>query len=213
MADLKVALEELKEESDSGRLGAAVVPSRRRSRALVATLTVGAGLALAAIVWMLKTPGKPSAPQTIVPLTAYTGSELFPTFSPDGSQVAFSWDGEKEDNFDIYIKQVDGGAPVRLTTDPANDSRPAWSPDGRTIAFVRSIEGKQSIILIPSIGGTERKLLEITGRSVARSPDSKWLAFGDGDPRSLYPVAMRKPPRRMRSRPQMAASCASSLSP
>jgi serine/threonine protein kinase len=144
MADLKVALEELKEESDSGRVSAGFAPPpRRRSRALVASLAAGAALVLAAIGWMLKTPGKPPPPQAIVPLTAYIGSELFPTFSPDGSQVAFSWDGEKEDNFDIYIKQVDGGALVRLTTDPASDMRPAWSPDGRTIAFVRFLEGKR----------------------------------------------------------------------
>jgi serine/threonine protein kinase/Tol biopolymer transport system component len=196
MVDLKVALEELKEESDSRRLGGVAAPPRRRSRTLFAALAVGTGLALAAITWMLETPGKPSPPQTIVPLTAYTGSELFPTFSPDGAQVAFSWDGEKEDNFDIYIKQVDGGTPVRLTTDPANDSRPAWSPDGRTIAFVRSLERTQAIILIPSIGGPERKLLEITGRSVAWSPDSKWLAFGDGDPRSLYLLSVATGERR-----------------
>jgi Tol biopolymer transport system component len=81
---------------------------------------------------------------------------------------------------------VDGVAPVRLTTDPAPDKYPAWSPDGRSIAFTRSLTGRQAILLIPSIGGPERKLLEITGNSVAWSPDAKWLVFGDGKPASLY---------------------------
>src|SRR5438046_2467843 len=82
---------------------------------------------------MLFNAAKPAPPQIIVPLTTYAGSELYPSFSPDGSQVAFSWNGEKQDNFDIYIKQVEGVAPVRLTTDPAPDNFPAWSPDGRSI--------------------------------------------------------------------------------
>ena len=49
-----------------------------------------------------------SAPQPI-PLTSYPGAELSPTFSPDGSQVAFSWNGPQQDNFDIYVKLVDQG--------------------------------------------------------------------------------------------------------
>jgi Tol biopolymer transport system component len=53
------------------------------------------------------------------------------------SQVAFSWDGEGQDNFDIYVKLIDQADARRLTSDPARDMSPAWSPDGRTIAFAR----------------------------------------------------------------------------
>jgi serine/threonine protein kinase/WD40 repeat protein len=194
MADVRVALLELKEDSESGRLFVSSFPSSgglapgggARRWKLRAALAAAVVLIAAASAWLLYERTKPAAPWTIVPLTTDPGWELFPSFSPDGNEVAFSWDGEKHDNVDIYIKQVDGLAPVRLTTDPAQDSYPAWSPDGRGIAFTRFLDGRQVIILIPSIGGPERKLLEITGTSVAWTPDAKWLAFGDGKPESLY---------------------------
>ena len=47
------------------------------------------------------------------PLTAYPGSETGPSLSPDGNQVAFSWDGPREDNHDVYVKLVGTGEPVR----------------------------------------------------------------------------------------------------
>jgi Tol biopolymer transport system component len=49
------------------------------------------------------------------PLTSYPGFQTAPTFSPDGNQVAFCWDGEKRDNKDIYVKLIGGGPPLRLT--------------------------------------------------------------------------------------------------
>ncbi len=65
-----------------------------------------------------------------ITLTSYSGIERQPTFSPDGSKVAFVWNGEKEDNADIYIKQIGStAAPMRLTTSPASDELPAWSPN------------------------------------------------------------------------------------
>ena len=48
---------------------------------------------------------------TSVPLTSYVGSEICPSFAPDGERVAFAWDGEKQDNFDIYVKLIGGGPP------------------------------------------------------------------------------------------------------
>ena len=71
----------------------------------------------------------------VVPLTTLPGGELSPTFSPDGDQVAFAWDGEKHDNTDIYVTIVGSSEIRRLTSHPAEDSEPSWSPDGRQIAF------------------------------------------------------------------------------
>ena len=67
-----------------------------------------------------------------VPLTTYSGTERDPSLSPDGNQVAFCWNGEKQNNFDIYVKQIGTGAdvPLRLTSHPSTDFSPAWSPDG-----------------------------------------------------------------------------------
>jgi DNA-binding winged helix-turn-helix (wHTH) protein len=65
-----------------------------------------------------------------VPLTSYPGFEWSPAQSPDGNQVAFSWNGEKQDNYDIYIKLIGSSPPHRLTHDAAEDASPAWSPVG-----------------------------------------------------------------------------------
>jgi serine/threonine protein kinase len=155
MADLKVALEELKEESDSGRLSPAPArpqgPGRRLAwaGALLAAFTLG-GVTL----WLMRSPGKPpEAALNPAPLTTYSGFQARPSFSPDGNQVAFAWNGEKQDNFDIYVKMIGtNGPPLRLTTDAAQDYGPAWSPDGRFIAFLRDLPSKKTaVLLIPAI--------------------------------------------------------------
>ena len=152
MDDVKVALDELKEDSDSGRLQAA--PARGTQLTPV-WLGVGAVavvvLVAAGWYWLSRQhPGEPEAQLTAVPLTSYPGYETNPSFSPDGSQVAFAWNGEKQENSDIYVKQIGVEPPFRLTTDPAVDARPAWSPDGRTIAFLRNLsQDKTAIMLIP----------------------------------------------------------------
>src|SRR5207244_9087659 len=90
-------------------------------------------------LWFIRSRLKPPEPAlAAVPLATYPGFQGQPSFSPDGNQVAFHWNGQKQDNYDIYVKLIGtGGSPLRLTTDPAADLSPAWSPDGRFIAFLR----------------------------------------------------------------------------
>ena len=96
MDDVRLALQEIKEDSDSGRLTAAQVTVRQPRRKLVwvaAGLAVLAGVALS--VWLLRMRTEtPITPLQVVPLTSYSGSEGSPSLSPDGNQVAFSWDGK-----------------------------------------------------------------------------------------------------------------------
>ena len=170
MADVKVALRELKEESDSGPLPAktAVVPRRRRAWAAAAGLTVvvAAG-AIGFVARRDRNAGSASPPVafTAIPLTAYPGREQQPSFSPDGNSVAFSWNGETEENWDIYVKLIGPGSPQRLTTDPAIEFSPAWSPDGRSIAFGRIRAGRMVVVVIPSRGGPEREVFESPRRA------------------------------------------------
>jgi Tol biopolymer transport system component len=74
--------------------------------------------------------------------------------------VAFAWDGEKRDNFDIYTKLVGTGAPLRLTSNAAYEDSPAWSPDGGDIAFFRRLPDHDEIWTVPALGGVERKIGE-----------------------------------------------------
>ena len=118
----------------------------------------------------------------VVPLTSYVGSERSPSFSPDGNQVAFSWNGEKQDNYDIWVKQIGSPTPERLTTDPAEDFSPAFSPDGRSIGFFRVSNGRATFIIISAIGGPERIVAEVPALhtlfvepSFAWLPDGKWV--------------------------------------
>ena len=129
-----------------------------------------------------------SEPLEAVPFTSYSGDEDRPAFSPDGNQVAFSWVGEKGDNSDIYVKLIGPGPPLRLTTDPEPDHDPAWSPDGRFIAFLRgSPRNEVGVFLVPALGGPKRRLAQIlipfltmhVGTCLNWSPDSRWLAVCD----------------------------------
>ncbi|MGH9372194.1 MAG: winged helix-turn-helix domain-containing protein [Vicinamibacterales bacterium] len=159
----------------------------------LAGAAVTAALLVAVAFLTLREP-RPAAvrtsPALAVPLTAYPGYELAPSLSPDGSQVAFSWNGRTQDNYDIYVKVAGPGEPVRLTTNPAPDDWPAWSPDGRFIAFVRFAwpATAADLVVIPALGGAERTIATIFPAPIPRdvrpisnlswTPDGRWLAFG-----------------------------------
>ena len=162
--------------------GPAANETEQRKKSLATPWALAAGLlAMALLVgfgWFIFRSRSTSIPQpsSPIPLTSYPGIELNPTFSPDGSQVAFSWNGEQQDNFDIYVKVIDRANGVRLTSDPARDMSPAWSPDGRHIAFAR--EG--AVFLIPPTGGQERKVADLRVSDIEWTRDSKALIVSAG---------------------------------
>jgi eukaryotic-like serine/threonine-protein kinase len=163
-SELRADLKRLKREMDSGHLAAAPVTRAARRRRLTWLAALLALLAAGAVaVWFSRpNPEAPEEPLAAVPLTSYPGDEGQPCFSPDGNQVAFVWDGQKQDNRDIYVKLVGSEQPLRLTTHPAADYSPAWSPDGRWIAFLREVSARKvAVLLVPALGGAERKLAEI----------------------------------------------------
>jgi eukaryotic-like serine/threonine-protein kinase len=189
MDDLKVALLDLEEESDSGQLMAATAagPGSRRSllRWMLACTVILIATGVAVGFWLLRSTSH-AVPKT-VPLTSYPGRQINPAFSPDGKQVAFAWDGEQGGNLDIYVKLVDAGAPLRLTSSPADENQPAWSPDGRYIAFCRHVSDHAEIRMIPALGGAERRLGESAAcAGLSWSPDGKFLALVDKPQREPY---------------------------
>ena len=97
-------------------------------------LLLASAATLAFVFWSLRGTGfeaRRNGEIIPLPITSYPGFQREPSLSPDGTQVAFSWDGPGRDNFDIYVKLVGQGDPLRLGKDPAVDESPAWSPDGR----------------------------------------------------------------------------------
>ncbi len=79
-------------------------------------------------------------------------STEFPALSADGKWLAFGW------RDDIWIAKSKGGRARRLTQDAGYDSRPQFSPDGRTIAFTSNRDGTYQAYVVPTIGGEPRKV-------------------------------------------------------
>ena len=99
-----------------------------------------ASLVLLALVPQACQRDEATAPQPLRPSARVT--------NPATSKIAFSSD--RDGNFEIYVMNADGSEQTRLTDNSASDQEPAWSPDGRRIAFVSSRDGFTAI----SAGGT-----------------------------------------------------------
>ena len=163
------------------------VPARGRS---LPFWGLAAGLSLALVIvaiWFYFEHTRLSSDLNFVPLAAARGDQFVPTFSPDGRQVAFVWNGEHQDNFDVYLKLVGSpSAPLRLTTSPDIDYSPAWSPDGRWIAFCRGTDERGgAVLIIPALGGAEHKVIDLdavaapSNRALSWTRDSKSLVVAD----------------------------------
>jgi serine/threonine protein kinase len=222
--DLLIDLKNLKRDSDSGT-AAEVPPRRERSEerltfrwsrwrwvwaALLPVLLVAGFFA-----WRVWREPESTEPLRAVALTTQPGVHRYPSFSPDGNHVAFTWNGLKQDNQDIYVQQIGAGSPLRLTTDASNDYNPVWSPDGRWIAFLRSRSesGKSELRLIPPLGGPERNVTEIRVREVfvtapylAWCPDSTCLVVtdspGEGKPVALFWISVETGEKRQLTHPE-----------
>ena len=77
--------------------------------------------------------------------------------SPDGTQIAFSYQG------DIYTVPTIGGRAIQLTTNPAHDTRPVWSPNGQQIAFASDRLGSMDIYIVNKEGGIPTRLTTHSG--------------------------------------------------
>ena len=102
--------------------------------------------------------------------------------SPDGKTVAFVYQG------DIFLVPAAGGDARQLTTNPAHDTEPLWSPDGKTVVFASYREGQKDIWAVPVTGGKPKRLTDFGGAEtpLAVSPDGKvyYAACYQDDPAS-----------------------------
>ena len=86
--------------------------------------------------------------------------------SPDGTQIAFSYKG------DIYTVSAQGGRAMQITTNPAHDTRPVWSPDSKQLAFASDRLGSMDVYLVDKEGGVPTRLTTHSGNETP-------LAFKD----------------------------------
>lgn len=180
VADLKVALQELKEDSDSGRLMTSVGPApadgTRRRVWPVAFAGIGVLTAIAAAAgwyWF----GRPSAapkPPALTRLTFDTGMTRDPAISRDGKLVVYASDrASKSPN--LWVQQIESGQAVQLTHYEEGAGLPSFSPDGTRIAY--QAQGKdEGIYVVATIGGEPRKIAS-TGFFPRFSPDGTQIAY------------------------------------
>jgi serine/threonine protein kinase len=104
MADLKAALEDVAAESRSPPRATARTMSRTTSRWMPLLVAVSlAGVAIAGfLAWTRRKPEASPMPLTATALTTFAGVERYPSFAPDGRQIAFSWNGLNGDNEDVW---------------------------------------------------------------------------------------------------------------
>jgi Tol biopolymer transport system component/DNA-binding winged helix-turn-helix (wHTH) protein len=148
-------------------------------------------VAVAALVAFVRLSRKPSdsPPITMVPFTSYPGLETAPSFSPDGSRIAFSWDNGTSNRsggpgYDLYVKAIGSETVLRLTNHPSDWISSTWSPDGAQIAFHRLAVDDNGIYVVPALGGPERKLVAThipydLAAPLSWSTDGKWIAYSD----------------------------------
>jgi Tol biopolymer transport system component/DNA-binding winged helix-turn-helix (wHTH) protein len=151
---------------------------------------------VAAIVFTYRRPSPHSPPESgglnAIPFTALPGEENPPAFSPDGSRIAFAWNGDPASGgkgFDLYVKAIGSETLLQLTHHPSESIRAAWSPDGTQIVFHRLAGADTGIYIVPALGGPERRLSSTQippgwddATTVSWSSDGKWIAFTNVGP-------------------------------
>ncbi len=121
----------------------------------------------------------PKAGGVATRLSSPRGEEMFPKFSPDGTQIAFS--GNYDGNTDLYLMPASGGVPRRLTYHGAPDRLVGWYPDGRSLLFASSRTSYKDrfnqLFRVSVDGGLPEKLPMPYGEFGSVKSDGKTLAY------------------------------------
>jgi Tol biopolymer transport system component/predicted Ser/Thr protein kinase len=191
MEDLRVALDEVREESESGKrsampdaagMGGGGRRTRRWDWILAAglMLVVGGG-GLAWRYWRTLSRTGTVGNLEAVQVTTAPGLAIGASFSPDGKSIAFS--SNRSGRFEIYVRPAGpAGGDQPITSDGQQNTEPAWSPDGKWIAY-HSV-ARHGIWVTPAAGGTVRQIAAF-GSCPAWSPDGAQLVFRSNEPNSL----------------------------
>ncbi len=155
-----------------------VIQTNRGPRAVAAFL-LGCVLAGSA-VWILVGDGDRAVTAPTYKFTRLTydsGLSFEPSISRDGKLVSYASDRAGEGNLDIWVQQVAGGDPIRLTSARADEREPSFSPDGSQVVFRSDRDG--GIYVVSALGG-EPRFLASDGRRPRFSPDGTHVAYWSG---------------------------------
>jgi len=165
-------------------VGNTPVPKPQRTRIswrrpiLVLSCTVLVIIATFTFVFRSSLPHQTPTLHALYRITSDRGLSVDPAMSRDGTLLAYASDRSGQGNLDIWVQQLDGSTPVRLTSSEVDEHQPSFSPDGTQIAFRSEREGG-GIYVIPTLGG-EAKLIAREGQNPRFSPDGKSIAYWIG---------------------------------
>jgi Tol biopolymer transport system component len=176
IADARIALDEIRSEPREAA-PVAVAPSTKRSLLpwVAGAFVLGAVLAAAALS-LKSAPAAAVSGRSAVSfrqLTILPGGEAWPAISPDGA--SFAYVKQVGGHRDVFVQRVDGRTPIDVTAGcEKDDDQPAFSPDGRLIAFRSECSGG-GIFVVGATGESMRKVADF-GFAPAWSPDGRELA-------------------------------------
>jgi serine/threonine protein kinase len=190
IADLKVILQELKEESESQKRVSIISSTNITQNVLsffrkaFAILMILIAAAVFATWYYLHSRSSLSRNESheITPggnltlLVSSEGGATDPTLSPDGKMLAFI--AKDQGRLDLFVGRVAGREHIRLTNDNAEEAMPSFSPDGERIAYTRvgSGSGLSEIWIVPTLGRQAVRVV-VNALDATWSPDGKKLAF------------------------------------
>jgi len=203
-AELRADLKRFQRDTKSrpvSAAGTAASPVRTAaSGAKLAAGSVACVLLGAWLAWAMLRYARPGSESGAVVtevgcLTHDPGFSEWPSWSPDGSMLAFA--SNRAGNWQIYVRRAEGGQEVNISNDPAQAYQPAFSPDGTSIAFVSTRSSRSGLIKVgpyvgfgyrtyggdvwiaPALGGPARRLVP-DGFFPVWSPDGQKIAYISG---------------------------------
>ena len=204
--DLLVDLQALRRDLEPQTSKVATQPgtARRTSPAIIGAAAAILLVAVGLTWWFTRSSElpSPSVPQyKLSQITQDTGYSGNPALSPDGKLLAYASDRAEENNLDIWVQQVAGGEPIRLTNHPTNEHSPSFSLDGSQIVFESGRDGG-GIYVIPALGGNAKRVayssIHGPGAHPRFSPDGGWISYSHrkvdeqlqfSDPAYIVPAA------------------------
>ena len=150
MDDVKVAIEELREDSESGQL--VTVPRRPAGRRwLIPTFVAAALMTATGSFFVLGHRNQQPGALSLRQLTGGASTTFMPALSPDGKLLAYVSDEGTDGSLDIWVQPLtDGASPVRLTQDPFNHNSPSFSPDGSHLHLIPIGTARRFMLSPPS---------------------------------------------------------------